>query len=221
MVKIRRARMIAVPGSQSQVDVNVSDDFPRSLVPRVHLPRRHLRPVRVRALLRLALIGLVIAYIRGDDVAGSFLASHYEWLIRTFWWWALWWVAGIGIIAAGVIPNALVIANAARTGDYLTIPWSRIGAAIAGAFVLAFVWLWVVYRLTRGALRLSDGRAVPCRSSLRDTRPLTVRGCPDRRAQTSAGPPSGSCRRRRGSAASASSAAPPTGTNCDRRAGSR
>jgi len=54
-----------------------------------------------------------------------------------------------------------VIANAARTGDYLTIPWSMIGAAIAGAFVLAFVWLWVVYRLTRGALRLSDGRAVP------------------------------------------------------------
>jgi len=54
-----------------------------------------------------------------------------------------------------------VIANAARTGDYLTIPWSMIGAAIAGAFVLAFVWLWAVYRPTRGAPRLNDGRADP------------------------------------------------------------
>jgi hypothetical protein len=27
--------------------------------------------------------------------------------------------------------------------------------------VLLFVWLWVVYRLTRGALRLSDARPVP------------------------------------------------------------
>jgi uncharacterized membrane protein len=36
-----------------------------------------------------------------------------------------------------------------------------IGAGLAAVFVFSFTWLWVVYRLTRGALRLSDARPVP------------------------------------------------------------
>jgi uncharacterized membrane protein len=108
-----------------------------------------------------ALIGLVLAYVKRDDVTDSFLASHYSWLIRTFWWWAIWWVAAIAIVIAGVVPYAITIADAVRTGNYLTIPWAMIGAGLAAVFVFSFAWLWVVYRLTRGALRLSDGRTVP------------------------------------------------------------
>jgi uncharacterized membrane protein len=108
-----------------------------------------------------ALIGLVLAYIKRHDVADTFLASHYRWLIRTFWWWTVLWIAAIAAIAGAVIPNAILISDAVRSSSYFMIPWSMIGAAVVGGFALMFIWLWVVYRLTRGALRLSDGRQVP------------------------------------------------------------
>jgi uncharacterized membrane protein len=108
-----------------------------------------------------ALIGLVLDYVKRRDVEDTILASHYGWLIRTFWWSLLWG----GLILAGmlsvIVPNAMLVAELARTGDYLSIPWSIIGAAILGGIGLSVVWFWTVYRYTRGILRLSDGRAVP------------------------------------------------------------
>ncbi len=38
----------------------------------------------------IAVAGLIVAYIKRDDAAGTYLASHYGWLIRTFWWSLLW-----------------------------------------------------------------------------------------------------------------------------------
>ena len=108
-----------------------------------------------------SVIGLVLAYVKRGDVAGSMLESPYRWLIRTFWWSALWWAVIIAAMLSVIIPNALVIGDAARTGNYLSIPWSLIGAAIAGAMALAIVWFWTVYRLLRGVIRLADGRVVP------------------------------------------------------------
>lgn len=108
-----------------------------------------------------ALVGVVLAYVKRGDVEGSMLASHYRWLIRTFWWWILWWIVIIGGMVAAIVPNAILIAEVARSGDYLNIPWVIIAAAILGGIALSAVWFWVVYRIVRGVLRLSDGRAVP------------------------------------------------------------
>jgi uncharacterized membrane protein len=107
------------------------------------------------------LVGIAIAYVKRRDVEDTILESHYGWLIRTFWWWTVLWVAIIAAMAAVIVPDALVVAQAARTGDYLGIPWSIIGAAVLGGIALATVWFWAAYRLLRGTLRLSDGRAVP------------------------------------------------------------
>jgi uncharacterized membrane protein len=60
-----------------------------------------------------------------------------------------------------MIPNAIDIEGAVRSGQYFNIPWELIGAAILGGLGLLIVWLWVVYRLIRGAVRLSDGRSAP------------------------------------------------------------
>lgn len=107
------------------------------------------------------LVGIAIAYVKRRDVEDTILESHYGWLIRTFWWWTVLWVAIIATMAAVVVPDALVVAEAARTGNYLGIPWSIIGAGVLGGIALSAVWFWVVYRLIRGTLRLSDGRGVP------------------------------------------------------------
>ena len=78
-----------------------------------------------------AIAGLIVAYIKRDDAAGTYLASHYSWVIRTFWWGLLWTCIGLilAIVAVGFV-------------------------------VLAVVWIWWVYRIIKGWLRLTEKRAV-------------------------------------------------------------
>lgn len=106
------------------------------------------------------LFGLVIAYVKRHDVP-PLLSSHYRWLINTFWWWLLLWSVTLAAMLVVIIPNAIEIESAVHSGQYFNIPWELIGAGTLGGLVLAVVWLWVVYRLVRGAIRLSDGRAAP------------------------------------------------------------
>ena len=78
-----------------------------------------------------AIAGLIVAYIKRDDAVDSYLASHYSWLIRTFWWGLLWTTIGIilAIVAVGFV-------------------------------VLAVVWVWWVYRIIKGWLRLTEKREI-------------------------------------------------------------
>ena len=75
------------------------------------------------------LIGVIINYVKRDDVQGTWLASHFRWQIRTFWFSLLWMVLG-GITAP-------------------------IGI---GVVILLAATVWLIYRIIRGWLALMDGR---------------------------------------------------------------
>jgi len=112
-----------------------------------------------------AIAGVLLAYIRRGDAAGTFLESHYSWLIRTFWWWIVLFAVIICGIVATVLPGAIKLGKAASGGgidvNIVNIPWSLLGGALLGGIALAIIWFWVVYRLIRGVLCLADGREVP------------------------------------------------------------
>ena len=72
---------------------------------------------------------VVINYVKQDDVAGSWLESHFRWQIRTFWFGLLW----------GVIGGILCI-------------------VFVGFFVLAALAVWMIYRIVKGVLDLNDGK---------------------------------------------------------------
>src|SRR6266850_1080171 len=72
---------------------------------------------------------VIIDYVKKDDAAGTWLESHYRWQIRTFWWGLLWGVIG-GILA-----------------------W-----VVVGFIVLAADAIWIIYRIVKGWLRLSENR---------------------------------------------------------------
>jgi uncharacterized membrane protein len=42
-----------------------------------------------------AIVAIVINYVKKDDIAGTFLESHFRWQIRTFWFGLLWSVVGV------------------------------------------------------------------------------------------------------------------------------
>ena len=74
-------------------------------------------------------IGLVINYLKQDEVRGSWLESHFRWQQSTFWYGLLWTVLGI-----------------------VSLP------ILVGYAVLAAVTLWLIYRIARGWISLVDGK---------------------------------------------------------------
>jgi uncharacterized membrane protein len=87
----------------------------------------------------LALIAIVLGMARRDEVRGTYLESHFSWLARTFWWGLLW------IVVCFVLTWVLI----------LTI-------LLAWLFWLPYtvLFLWYLYRVIRGWLKLNDGVAV-------------------------------------------------------------
>ena len=72
-------------------------------------------------------IGVIINYVKEEDVRGSWLESHFRWQKTTFWYGLLWTVLGI-----------------------LTVP------LLIGYLVLAVVTVWLIYRIARGWICLVD-----------------------------------------------------------------
>ena len=77
------------------------------------------------------LAAIIMNYVKRGDVAGTYLASHFTWQIRTFW---------ISIIAAIVGVLLMIV--------------------LIGWFVLVADTVWVIYRLVIGAIRLNENRPV-------------------------------------------------------------
>lgn len=87
-----------------------------------------------------SIVAVVLSYLKRGEATGTFLESHYRWLIRTFWFAVLW-----GAIAV-VVTLVLV----------LTI----VGILLAWLPVL-FVGVWLIYRVARGWLALKYGKGLP------------------------------------------------------------
>ena len=84
----------------------------------------------------LGIIGVIVCYVKRDDAQGTWVASHFRWLIRTFWYSTLWGVIG-GIFAVTII------------GLIVAIP------------LWAATSIWVLYRVIRGYLLFKDSKPVP------------------------------------------------------------
>ncbi len=82
-----------------------------------------------------SILAVILNYARRAAVRGTYLESHFRWQIRTFWFAVLW------VVIAGVL--------------FVTI----IGIPLAWLLVV-FTGLWVLYRIVRGWLALSDGREI-------------------------------------------------------------
>jgi uncharacterized membrane protein len=76
-----------------------------------------------------AIVAIVMNYVKREDVAGTYLESHFRWQIRTFWFGLLWGVLG-------AITLMLIV----------------------GWFVLIANGIWIIYRIVKGWLRLNDGK---------------------------------------------------------------
>jgi len=76
--------------------------------------------------------GVIINYVRMDDVKGSWIESHFRWQTKTFWYSLVWMVIG------GVTVIFLV-----------------------GWVILLAISIWVIYRIVKGWVYLGEHRPMP------------------------------------------------------------
>jgi len=79
----------------------------------------------------LAVIALIINYIKRADEQDPVYVSHHNYMIATFWWTVLWLVVTSPLYLLLFLP---------------------------GMIAHAIVLLWYLYRCIRGWLRFTDGR---------------------------------------------------------------
>ena len=87
-----------------------------------------------------SIIAVILNYVKRSEARGTWLESHFDWQIRTFWW-ALLWALVVAAISAVL---AIVIIGFAT--------WA------IGMFALG---VWAIYRIARGWLRLKDRQPMP------------------------------------------------------------
>ena len=78
-----------------------------------------------------SIAAVILNYVKRGDARGTWVSTHYQWQIRTFWYALLW----------------------ALLGWALTI---TIIGAVVGVPILLALTLWLIYRIGRGWLRLRD-----------------------------------------------------------------
>lgn len=79
-----------------------------------------------------SIIAVVINYVKQGDAYGTWVASHYRWQIRTFWFAVLWFLIAMALIFTVV-------------GIVIAVP------------LLIGITIWLIYRVARGWMRLKDG----------------------------------------------------------------
>ena len=79
----------------------------------------------------LAVIALIVNYIKRADEHDAVYSSHHSYMIATFWWTVLWLIVTAPLWVLLFMP---------------------------GAIAYTLIGLWYLYRCLRGWLRFSDGR---------------------------------------------------------------
>lgn len=94
----------------------------------------------------LAIIALIINYVKMSSVRGSIFESHFKWQIRTFWWYLMW-----NIIA--FVPFLFLFITGENQNLFAGVAFGAFSFCIA---VIFLSWIWVVYRAIKGIIRLND-----------------------------------------------------------------
>lgn len=96
----------------------------------------------------LAIVALIINYIKRDAVKGSIFESHFTWQIRSFWWYLIW-----NIVA--FVPFFFLFFTGENPDAFVGVAF---GASAFCVAMIALSWVWIVYRAILGLIRVNDNK---------------------------------------------------------------
>ena len=104
----------------------------------------------------LWIVPIFMNYAKRREADGTWLATHFDWQIKTFWYSIVWFVVGVGIITFAL--GSFGVSMMADSGN---IAVGSVLLASLGFIVMGVTFIWHLYRIVRGWIALADGRPVP------------------------------------------------------------
>lgn len=104
----------------------------------------------------LWIVPIVMNYAKRHDADNTWLATHFDWQIKTFWYSIVWFIAGLILIAIAL--GGFGVGIMAESDNI------AIGAVLMiglGLLIILFTVIWHLYRIARGWIALTDKRPVP------------------------------------------------------------
>lgn len=98
----------------------------------------------------LAVVALIINYVKRGDVQGSIFESHFTWQIRTFWWYLFWNIMAF-------VPFIFLFFTDENPNAFAGVAF---GASVFCVTVIGLSWIWIVYRAIRGIITVNDNKAM-------------------------------------------------------------
>ncbi|MEK6199470.1 hypothetical protein [Psychrobacter sp. P11G5] len=104
----------------------------------------------------LWVVPIIMNYGKRRDADGTWLATHFDWQIKTFWYSIVFFVIGTIIITfalGGFGVSMLADSGNIAIGSFLLAGF--------GVLLMTFTFIWHLYRIVRGWIALTDKRPVP------------------------------------------------------------
>ena len=104
----------------------------------------------------LWIVPIFMNYAKRREADGTWLATHFDWQIKTFWYSIVWFVVGVGIITFAL--GSFGVSMMADSGN---IAVGSVLLASIGFIIMGVTFIWHLYRIVRSWIALADGRPVP------------------------------------------------------------
>ena len=104
----------------------------------------------------LWIVPIFMNYAKRRHADGTWLATHFDWQIKTFWYSIVLFVIGVLIVTFAL--GGFGVSMFAETNN---IAIGSVLLAILGFVIMGFTFIWHLYRIVRDWIALADGRPVP------------------------------------------------------------
>lgn len=104
----------------------------------------------------LWIVPIFMNYAKRHDADNTWLATHFDWQIKTFWYSIIWFAIGVIIVVF-----ALGGLGVSMMSDGNNIAIGSVLLASLGFIIMGIAFIWHLYRIIRGWIALADGRPVP------------------------------------------------------------
>ena len=104
----------------------------------------------------LWIVPIVMNYAKRNDAERTWLASHFDWQIKTFWYSIVFFVIGgmLLLFALGGLGVSILV----DSGNSVWLLFLLTGL---GVMIIFFTVIWHLYRIIRGWIALTGNRPVP------------------------------------------------------------
>nr|WP_296403939.1 hypothetical protein [Psychrobacter sp.] len=103
----------------------------------------------------LWIVPIIMNYARRKQAENTWLATHFDWQIKTFWYSIVFGIIGTVLAVIGLGGLGIGVFSASSN-----MSLGSTALVVTGGIIFLFAFIWHIYRIVKGWIALSDNRPV-------------------------------------------------------------